>query len=962
MIRWNVVTAVFARNVKQYFSGPLGYLFIVVFVTVCSLVTFNPQFFADNLANLDQLSRALPMLLLFFIPAITMSTWADEKRQGTDSILFTLPASDFDILLGKYLSAVAVYTIALFFSLFQLIILANIGNPDWGVIVSTYLGYWLAGLALLAIGMFASSLTRSATIAFVLGALFCSIPVLIGNYFRGVVGLERLGFEWNLHDFTVGLVSLSSVLYFVSLTITMLYLNLIVISHRHWNRGQHLTNGPHYFVRVLSLVVGLIALGYLVNTSTASQSLRADLTSEKLYRLDSVTLDTLAKVKSADASVRVQAFLSSDVPRKYVNTKNQLISLLRQYAQQGGKRFEVRIVEVEPNSEEAGEARVAGIEPKFDRSEVAGRVIEQDVFLGVKISTALGEVILPFVENESAIEYQLSRAVAYTVDKSQQLTLGIVDTDTFFAGPLFDGRRVPWSYETTMVELKKQFKIKHYTQSEFAALMAADQDDKTEPRTDENVENAPGEEKKPAKPAKTYPDVLLLADPSSLDDAAMDAAVRYVQQGRPTIILADPLPFRWTYQHPTQIGVLNAPRQPRLSPRSPYQQVLSSSPLPKADGGTAARLLAALGVEWDNGAAVWSLDNPHPNFKGLWPEYLDVALRQYYGPLDKTFVFVRNRAGHLAFNPDQQISKGLKELMLIYPGAVRKSADSKLDFYPLVSIGKDSGITPWRRLTLTPKQETRMINPRTGEITSEERAASSQITAEDLIVIEPNPQSVLDDTDHVVAALITGKGTGEQPVNVVFITDLDFVSEVAYVQEGALDSRLDNLALLTNAIEVLAGNTNFVNLRNRRTRPRTLVRLEEMFDEYRRERAVKQQQAEAEMEAEMAEEQARLDAATKEIQSDESLSFIQKLQRTSQEATDAQRRFDLRKRKLEKELQQTITQLQTQEQKGIRKIENTTRYFAVLTAPIPALALGLLVLGMRYYNEQKTVNPRRRAN
>jgi ABC-2 type transport system permease protein len=134
MLRWHVVSAVFERNVKQYFSGPLGYLFIVVFVTVCAVMAFSAQFFADNLANLDQLSRWFPMLLLFFIPAVTMSVWADEKRQGTDSILFTLPASDLDILLGKYLAVAAVYTIALLFSMTQLIVLAILGSPDWGVV------------------------------------------------------------------------------------------------------------------------------------------------------------------------------------------------------------------------------------------------------------------------------------------------------------------------------------------------------------------------------------------------------------------------------------------------------------------------------------------------------------------------------------------------------------------------------------------------------------------------------------------------------------------------------------------------------------------------------------------------------------------------------------------------------------------------------------------------------------
>ncbi|HMP80882.1 MAG TPA: ABC-2 transporter permease, partial [Pirellulaceae bacterium] len=149
MFRFHVVSAICMRNLKQYFSGVLGYVFIFVFVVVSAIMAFNQQFFADNQTNLDQLTRFFPLLLLFIAPAIAMTVWSDEKRQGTDAILFTLPATDFEILLGKYLAVASVYTIALLFSLTQLVALAILGNPDWGVIATTYLGYWLAGLALI---------------------------------------------------------------------------------------------------------------------------------------------------------------------------------------------------------------------------------------------------------------------------------------------------------------------------------------------------------------------------------------------------------------------------------------------------------------------------------------------------------------------------------------------------------------------------------------------------------------------------------------------------------------------------------------------------------------------------------------------------------------------------------------------------------------------------------------------
>ncbi len=944
MFRWHVVSAVFWRNVKQYFSGVLGYLFIVTFVLICAVLAFNAQFFADNLANLDQLSQWYPALLLFFIPAITMTVWAEEQRRGTDAILFTLPASDFEILFGKYLSVVAVYTIALLFSSTQLIALSLIGDPDWGVISATYLGYWLSGLALLAIGMFASSLTSSATVAFVLGAVFCAVPVMIGYYFHGIIWLEKLGIDWNLQDFTIGLVPLSSIFYFISLIGFMLYLNLIVISKRHWSRGQSVSLAGHFFVRVLFLAVGIVALNYLVGTASAYLMTRLDLTGEKLYSLDETTLATIETARENERQVTIQAFVSREVPRKYVNTKKQFMGMLRQYDLYGGNYVDVVYKEVDPDSREEQEAQTLGIEPQDDRSDVGGRTVEQNVYMGARISSSLDDVTLPFFDNDSSIEYELSRSIATTTDKKRQLTIGVLDSDAHFGGPIFEGRRIEWGpYVNTMANLKKQFKIKHITQNSLIDYV-----EPAQPIGEQNEDSA-----EPPQ-AKEAPDVLIVADPSSLATPATDALIKYLKAGNPAIILADPLPFFWPFQHPTQIGVLNAPRQPRVPQQTPYAQILTSSPMPKDSGGTADKLLTLLGLEWDNGQAAWNLFNPHPGFEA--PRW-----QEYYGPYERAFVWVRSHGDFTAFNDTNIISSGLNELLFFYPGSIKKAPQIDTKFDPLITIGVDSGVSDWDNLTTIPKQKMPRFDPNTGRQVVEERAARSQITMGDLVVIEPNPQSYLDDDQHVIAAHVTGNN-----LNAVFVADLDFVSDLYYAQQQSLEQQsvrgqLDNLSFLQNAIEVLAGDEGFVSLRNRRPSPRTLTKVESVLEGYRAERAGKQEEAEKRVRDQLEKAQQELDEAAKEIGENQSLSFFEKLQRTSQEASDTQRRFNLKKEKLDKELKKDISLLKSEEKQKTSDYERRIRLLAILLAPLPAFLLGIFVLSWRAMNERKHIEPDRRV-
>ena len=229
----------------------------------------------------------------------------------------------------------------------------------------------------------------------------------------------------------------------------------------------------------------LTSLGFLSSTLVSSLWARADLTQERLYTLDQATVDTLEKVKQNDREVTIQAFVSTEVPRKYVNSKKQFVGLLRQFSEYGGKNVTVRYVDVEPNSPEALDAEQSGVEPQDDRSEVGGRFVEQKVFLGATVSTSLDNVALPFVGDDTAIEYELSRSIASTIDKKNQISIGIVDSDFHFGGFEVDSRRVDFIFNAALDELKKQFEIEYINQDELIGYVASET---AQPSGDQAVE------------------------------------------------------------------------------------------------------------------------------------------------------------------------------------------------------------------------------------------------------------------------------------------------------------------------------------------------------------------------------------------------------------------------------------------------------------------------------------------
>lgn len=195
-IDFGVVAAVFRKDMRQYLGNPTGYVFLTLFIATTAAAAFlQDGFFARNLADLAELNAMMPAILMFFVPAITMGAWAEERRGGTDELLLTMPVRDVEVVLGKYLGVLGMYAISLAFSLSNVGVLMYLGDPDTGLMLSTYLGYLMMGALFCAIGLVASMLTKNATVAFILGALGCAGLVFAGSqpWASGLLGAALIG-------------------------------------------------------------------------------------------------------------------------------------------------------------------------------------------------------------------------------------------------------------------------------------------------------------------------------------------------------------------------------------------------------------------------------------------------------------------------------------------------------------------------------------------------------------------------------------------------------------------------------------------------------------------------------------------------------------------------------------------------------------------------------------------------
>ena len=948
--------AVMKRNFVGYFLNPTGYVFLALFIVSTAGFAFWPdQFFASNLANFDQLNQYLPYTMLVIISAITMSAWSEEKRQGTDELLLTLPTTDLDIVLGKYFAAVFIFTVALLLSqlwnVYILLVLTQ-GDVDIGLLFTTYFGYWWMGTAMLAIGMVASFLTNNLTVGFILGVLF-NVPLVLLTSVDSIVSQNtwaRLLSEWGLlarfEPFGRGLISLASIIYFVTVAIAASYLCLVLIGRRHWaGTSNSFQRSGHFAIRFLALAALTISLTLIAQNSFLNR-FRVDASEYGLSSLSPETKNILSTLRLAKSSygerpadpIQIEAYIAPEVPSEYAQTRYDLLTLLREFDALGGSRLQVTIHNnVEPFSEMASLAEQRfGIKPVKVRTRSRGTTKEAEVIMGAVFTCNLERVVVPFFEYGMPVEYELIRSIN-TVAKARRKVIGVVDTDVMIAGGEIRNvlQRVPIPKSPIVEELEKQYTVNKVDPSQPINVWI------------EDTEN-PGQE-------RLRYDALLVVQPSSLSPLELDHVVQAMKQGQPTAVFEDPVPF-------TRRNYVSGTNQPNPLFQEPVGDMTDLW------DALHVRPISRKSLGKDQPYVIWQAYNPYPEIDDFnqVPEFVFVRnVMTNINPADKGQSGTWTGFPEDSEDPEATLpTKNLEELIFQFSGAIRPAeGKSNLRFTPLVQTGF-AGRVLFSELSAA-KQA--------GEEGSVRGTEDAYYTLAARIKSQPqsDPPPTTGDADEGNEA----KTSDNHPMDVIYVADMDCLDVLIRNQpeQGVVVYRMQNLVFILNLLDSLTSETEYINIRSRVQTHRTLKTIEEKTDDLLRSVRLVARQTNSELEKAINREKEGLQKAAveyrrqvramedKKRRGDEidELELIAKRDLLKQEEDNIQKRLETKQKQLVRSRDEAIRESRRLTDLTVQKTQDWYKWIAVLVPPIPLIVIGMGVFAYRRLREREGVSKNR---
>jgi ABC-2 type transport system permease protein len=235
--------AVFKRELKSYFTTPLAYVFLVIFLFFAGYLTFKEGFYEMRQADMRTFFMNLPLLFVFMVPSAAMRLWAEERKVGSIELLFTLPITIRQAVLGKFFAAWLFLAIALALTFPMVITVCYLGDPDIGLIITGYIGSLLMAGGFLAIGCFFSAVSKNQVISFVLSVVACAVFVFAGmpttlNYLSSfmpgglVAAVEGMSFQIHFDSMQRGVLEFKDLAYFVLIIVGWIAACTIILDER----------------------------------------------------------------------------------------------------------------------------------------------------------------------------------------------------------------------------------------------------------------------------------------------------------------------------------------------------------------------------------------------------------------------------------------------------------------------------------------------------------------------------------------------------------------------------------------------------------------------------------------------------------------------------------------------------------------------------------------------------------
>ena len=504
----------------------------------------------------------------------------------------------------------------------------------------------------------------------------------------------------------------------------------------------------------------------------AAFDFRYDVTAERVSSLSPDTVSLLRGLDTKNRLIHIDAYVSPNVPENYVQTRLNLLNDLREFEKLGGGKIQVRVVSTEPTTEEATNAEQQfGIRAHPVRGNSRGTMKDDQIFMGAAITCGLQKVVVPFFDRGTPIEYELIRSIA-TVAQAKRKRLGVVTTDVQLFGGIDMQRMQPIPRQQIIDELEKQYEVVQVD---------------------------------PSKPIEKF-DALLAVQPSSLAQPQMFNLIEAIRNGQPTAIFEDALPIFEPVPGTTEPkpgGMQGMPAPPK-GDISVLWSLLGVRQVSKERGSPLGGTPASASVVWQD----W---NPYPKLSGI------------SRALPREFVFVGRGepGGKSPFNDESPITSGLQELWFPFPGAFDKLNSSKMKFVELVTTGDMTGTVPSDQLRNAEDPQGRK---QLEEATHESYCLAAHITGDVKGRAAPDTDKKDDKAKATSASEEAAKKRASEAthaVNVVLVSDIDLMANQVFqihsdAEEEEIGAHFDNIVFVLNALDVLAGDTRFVEIRKPR--------------------------------------------------------------------------------------------------------------------------------------------------